>query len=440
MRYFNAGKVSLLLAVLIPALLLAIACGAPAAPEDSSGSAEVADSDTQEVLIEASFTDEELSPETIRVSQDDAVTLRLETDQAGAFHIHGYDLEQPAAPGAVTEFQFVANATGRFLINFHGPAATETSESSMDSAGAGGHHAHDTVVESAAPVSMEMAAAVAADGGVYVNITTEGWHWAPEEVNGPNTDGAGHAHIYVDGEKVSRVYGPYHYLPSLAPGAHEVKVILNDNQHNALTWQGESLEATALVTIPQVDAPMDNQGSPDLEPVTSEAPMSLQITPHPDALGGYNLEIIPEGFEFSRTPDQTHEPGKGYALLTVNGETHNRLYVPWLQVPAQGEGMQTFTVALLNNEGKPYHYNGQAVKATVRVQQESEAEAVAADTAHSHDHGSSHSNGSSDHASGTAPEATGVEDAGHQHGAGDAHSHSAGEVTELEAGYLEVLP
>jgi hypothetical protein len=56
----------------------------------------------------------------IRVKEGDVVTLRWRTDQAVILHLHGYDIEQAIAPGAVTELTFKAYATGRFPIYVHG--------------------------------------------------------------------------------------------------------------------------------------------------------------------------------------------------------------------------------------------------------------------------------------------------------------------------------
>ena len=53
------------------------------------------------------------------VKQDDEVTLALETDEAGAFHLHGYDLEHELTVGETVTLSFTANATGRFGITFH---------------------------------------------------------------------------------------------------------------------------------------------------------------------------------------------------------------------------------------------------------------------------------------------------------------------------------
>ena len=75
----------------------------------------------------------------------------------------------------------------------------------------------------------------------------------------------------------------------------------------------------------------------------SEAFMGVNIVAHEDALGGYNLQVEPIGFRFAQAVGESPEPGEGYAVFSINGEVFNRLYVPWLQVPAQGEGMHTFT-------------------------------------------------------------------------------------------------
>ena len=413
MHFFNSFKLVVILVLMVAIFLLAVACGtsAPAAPDEQPAAAEM----IQDSVVAVRFTNDLMAPDTIQVKQGDNVTLNLETDRPGSFHIHGYDLEQEVAAGEVTRFQFVANATGRFRINFHGAAQpNDAAQMSMDggenvveASSSQGAMEHGPV-ESAAPVKLDISAEVSENGGIHVAINTEGWRWAPEEVNGANSDGAGHAHIYADGVKLSRVYGNYHYLPALEPGTREIKVYLNSNDHSEITWQGNALESEMLVTVPEMASMGSLETESMMDPVEAVAPMSLEVIVHEDALGGYNLQVIPSGFEFSQSVGQSHEPGKGYARFSINGEVFNRLYVPWLQVPAQGEGMHTFTVALLNNEGQPYHQNGQPVEMSVTVHEADKA----------------------DDTSGAA--------ADHHHG-GDTTAGAA-EVVELEVGYLEVLP
>ena len=101
-----------LLALLLLLLLLA-ACGPSAGP--------------QELTLTAKFEAGKLTPETLQAKQGDMVTLQIETDRPGSFHLHGYDLEEAGAVGTVTDFQFVADATGRYRIAFHSSGGHDAS-------------------------------------------------------------------------------------------------------------------------------------------------------------------------------------------------------------------------------------------------------------------------------------------------------------------------
>ena len=459
MRLFVNCKFLFALALLAPALLLAAACGtgAPAAPGEPSAVIETEPSQVgPESVVAVSFIKDVMTPETIQVKQGDNVTLNLETDRPGSFHIHGYDLQQESVVGEVTQFQFVANATGRFRVNFHGVAEPKNevaagmdqdgnvAEASMVGMNSSGGSTGHGPAESAVPVSLDISAEVAEGGGVHVAINAEGWRWAPEEVNEANSDGAGHAHIYADGVKLSRVYGNYHYIPALEPGTREIKVNLNSNDHSEITWQGNLLESTVSVTIPEITPASQQETASTMASVDAEAPMSLGVEVHEDLLGGYNVQVMPSGFEFSQSVGRDHVPGEGYAQLSINGKVFNRLYVPWLQVPAQGEGLHTFTVSLLNNRGQPYQLNGQPVEMSVKVHEEARAEDGDGAAAGHHDTGSSQQAAGGHQGSG--PDAAAAVSSDHHGGPGASGDHHGGgasasaEIVELEVGYLEVLP
>ena len=55
----------------------------------------------------------------IRVKQGDMVTLKIQADEAGEFHLHTYDIEADIEAAVETDFYFVADATGRFKITYH---------------------------------------------------------------------------------------------------------------------------------------------------------------------------------------------------------------------------------------------------------------------------------------------------------------------------------
>jgi hypothetical protein len=71
----------------------------------------------------------------IRVKQNDVVKLEWSTDKPITVHLHGYDIEKEVKPGAVTEMNFVARATGRFTVEPH-----------IGKTSSGGHAHGDTLV------------------------------------------------------------------------------------------------------------------------------------------------------------------------------------------------------------------------------------------------------------------------------------------------------
>jgi len=74
---------------------------------------------------------------------------------------------------------------------------------------------------------------------------------APQSVSTPPVDGEGHMHLYVDGEKVGRMYGEWVHVGTLTDGDHELRVELSANNHKPLAIDGEIVDAS--ITITQVD-------------------------------------------------------------------------------------------------------------------------------------------------------------------------------------------
>lgn len=87
--------------------------------------------------------------------------------------------------------------------------------------------------------------------GWNLEIQTTHFRFAPEDVNQENQPNAGHGHLYINGEKGARVYGPWLHLPELPSGRNEITVSLNANNHQALTHDGQAIEATVVVNVPE---------------------------------------------------------------------------------------------------------------------------------------------------------------------------------------------
>lgn len=83
--------------------------------------------------------------------------------------------------------------------------------------------------------------------GWNIQITTNNFHFAPDKVNAGAAAGEGHAHIYVDGYKMARIYGNWYHLKKLTPGEHTVRVSLNANDHSNWSHNGRVISATQSV-------------------------------------------------------------------------------------------------------------------------------------------------------------------------------------------------
>ena len=83
-----------------------------------------------------------------------------------------------------------------------------------------------------------------------INITN--MRFAPENASDVHIPGEGHTHLYIDGDKITRIYDRWFHLPPgwLYPGRHEIAVTLSTNDHNDYTYNGEVIAASAVIDVP----------------------------------------------------------------------------------------------------------------------------------------------------------------------------------------------
>ena len=110
-------------------------------------------------------------------------------------------------------------------------------------------HGHNPVEVSSLPEIPGVSLDVMRDAvvGWNIHLKTENFRFTPESVNGQLIPGEGHAHLYVDGKKLSRLYGAWHHLGKLSPGRHTIRVTLNANNHSDLVLHGEPVAASVEV-------------------------------------------------------------------------------------------------------------------------------------------------------------------------------------------------
>ena len=84
--------------------------------------------------------------------------------------------------------------------------------------------------------------------GWNLTVTTMNFTFTPEQVNGENIDNTGHAHLYIDGLKIARLYSPYFHIHDLSEGEHDIAVTLSSNDHSHYYVDGNMIEARTTIT------------------------------------------------------------------------------------------------------------------------------------------------------------------------------------------------
>lgn len=136
-------------------------------------------------------------------------------------------------------------------------ACEETSEPSVMPAHDHTQHKHHAMVElttmgnNIAKPSVELTISKDPMSGWNLHINTANYRFTPEEVNRNNVANQGHAHLYIDGYKMARIYSHWYHIKDLTPGEHIVRITLNANDHSEFAYNGEHMAATATIIQPE---------------------------------------------------------------------------------------------------------------------------------------------------------------------------------------------
>lgn len=119
-------------------------------------------------------------------------------------------------------------------------------------------HEHHDPVEAVDPVPLiELSVTQDPKSGWNVHAATENLVFAPRSAGADHVDGEGHLHLYVDGQKVARLYGEWWHLEPLTAGEHEISVEATANDHRPYMVDGRPIisSTTIEVTADQAAAP-----------------------------------------------------------------------------------------------------------------------------------------------------------------------------------------
>lgn len=185
-----------------------------------------------------------------------------------------------------------------------------------------GHaHSEPRAAPSGADAPTLAVEAVADPGDGYnLNLIVGSFVFTPERT-GQVTDGVeGHAHLYINGAKIGRVYGPWVHVPDklLHEGANDVRVSLNDNTHRVWTLDGKPVEAgVVLQGLREVSVDLHGAAAPVISVAQGER---VRLTIHGAGSGalhfhGYDLEAEAAEGQPAVVKFQAHHNGR-FPIMT----------------------------------------------------------------------------------------------------------------------------
>lgn len=110
---------------------------------------------------------------------------------------------------------------------------------------------HDTPLEVVAADAPALKIMVSKDpmAGYNLHVMPTNFKFAPEDASKAHIAGEGHAHVYANGTKLGRLYGPWMHLDQLPKGAVEISVTLNTNDHRPFAVNGQPVAASQTITV-----------------------------------------------------------------------------------------------------------------------------------------------------------------------------------------------
>ena len=103
------------------------------------------------------------------------------------------------------------------------------------------HPEYHVPAGSAVP-SVMLHAAQDKNGGWNLHVMTENFKFTPENSGSDDILGEGHAHLFLNGKKIARIYSNWYHV-SLPKGVNKVKINLTTNSHKDYFYDGKPIES-----------------------------------------------------------------------------------------------------------------------------------------------------------------------------------------------------
>lgn len=87
--------------------------------------------------------------------------------------------------------------------------------------------------------------------GWNLQLVTENFTFAPFHAGINHIPGEGHAHLYINDQKITRILCTWHHIPELAQNNNTIRVVLSTNDHNYYSVNNRIVEDTVEISTQQ---------------------------------------------------------------------------------------------------------------------------------------------------------------------------------------------
>ena len=111
-------------------------------------------------------------------------------------------------------------------------------------------HVHTSKVEASLPYpTIDLIIHEDSKNGYNLELKTTNFIFAPENIGKDNIKNQGHAYLYINGKKHTRIYSNWYYLGVLEPEIYNIEVSLNTNNHSSYTANNKLIKETEILQI-----------------------------------------------------------------------------------------------------------------------------------------------------------------------------------------------
>jgi len=143
------------------------------------------------------------------------------------------------------------------------------------------------------------------------------------QASGEHIAGEGHGHLYVNDQKITRLYGDPYYLKGLNAGNNVVKITLNTNNHLSYVQDGIPIEKKVKIVVKKIPENLSEISFTEKE-WSKEFLPKVKIEVLKDKMKGWNLHIKTKNYSFSGFASQEKVPN--FALLSINNVNVTKIF------------------------------------------------------------------------------------------------------------------